>query len=247
MMFDQTETLDVLFRDEHLVAVHKPAGLLVHRSEIDRHETRFAVQLVRDQIGQHVYPVHRLDKPTSGILVMALNNAVARDMTERFTSREVVKTYQALARGFVAPTGTVDHPLGRIDDDYVDASATDKQPAITHFRCLNTYQMPVLIERYAESRFSHVEIWPETGRQHQIRRHFKHLSHPLIGDVRYGRGAYNRYFREHFGAQRLMLTCTQLQFVHPVTDVTICIDCPPDASFAQVITLMAPFVTERHD
>ncbi len=244
MTFDKTETLDILFRDEHLVAVHKPAGLLVHRSEIDRHETRFAVQLVRDQIGQHVYPVHRLDKPTSGILVMALNSAIARDITDRFTSREVVKTYQALARGFVPLAGTIDHPLGRIDDDYVDASATDKQPAITHFRCLHTYTVPVLIERYPVSRFSHVEIVPETGRQHQIRRHFKHLSHPLIGDVRYGRGAYNRYFREHFDAQRLMLACTQLQFVHPVTGEQISLRCPPAATFAEVIARLAPFVTE---
>ena len=239
----KTETLDILFRDESLVAVHKPAGLLVHRSEIDRHETRFALQIVRDQIGQHVFPVHRLDKPTSGVLVLALNRDVARQLTMQFSDGAVSKNYLALVRGFVVAQGTIDHPLARIEDDYADASATDKQDAVTNYRCLLHYEIPALIERYPVSRFSLVEVQPQTGRQHQIRRHLKHLSHPLVGDVRYGRGAYNRYFREHLGCHRLMLACTQIRIAHPIDTTRLAISCPPTEEFAATLKAMEQFVT----
>lgn len=238
----ENEKLDILFRDEDLIAVHKPAGLLVHRSEIDRHETRFVVQIVRDQIGRYVYPVHRLDKPTSGVLVLALNSKTARELTESFSSRAVTKRYRALVRGFVAAEGVVDHALGRVDDDYDDGTAHDKQTAVTRFRCLAHYLIPDVIERYPASRFSAVEVQPETGRQHQIRRHFKHLSHPLIGDVRYGRGAYNRYFRDHFCCHRLMLVCDRIGFVHPHTQQTVTIDCPPAADFSATMAALSGYL-----
>jgi tRNA pseudouridine65 synthase len=246
-MIAETEKLDILFRDDYLIAVHKPSGLLVHRSEIDRHETRFALQIVRNQIAQYVYPVHRLDKPTSGVLVLALSADVARDLTQAFTSRAVHKSYRALVRGFLAAQGSIDHPLGRVDDDYDEQCAVEKQPAITHFQCVQQYEISQCIERYPVSRFSLVDAFPETGRQHQIRRHFKHLSHPLIGDVRYGRGAYNRFFRAQFNCQRLLLACYQIRFTHPRSQQELMIDCPLAVDFDRTLASLRPYIKgEKH-
>ena len=236
------ETLDVIYRDEYLIAVHKPSGLLVHRSEIDRHETRFALQIVRDQIGQYVYPVHRLDKPTSGILLMALQKETAQHLTQQFAEQRIHKQYQALVRGFVPAQGYIDHALGRVEDDYDDATTEEKQSAQTRYERVQCFEIPALIERYPVSRFSLVNVFPETGRQHQIRRHFKHIFHPLIGDVRYGRGAYNRYFREHFDCHRLMLACTAMSLQHPVSGEVLRLDCPPAAMFADTLSAMQAFV-----
>ena len=128
------ETLPVLYRDEALIAVHKPSGLLVHRSELDRHETRFTVQIVRDQIGQHVYPAHRLDRGTSGVLLFALDRDIARQLGEQFQTQQIDKTYLAIVRGYPDEIGVIDHPLTRQYDDYefraADATA-EAQTALT--------------------------------------------------------------------------------------------------------------------
>lgn len=236
------ETLDILYRDEALIAVHKPSGLLVHRSEIDRHETRFALQIVRDQIGQYVHPLHRLDKPTSGILLLALQKEVAHSLMQQFAEQRVSKTYQALVRGFVAEQDLIDHALGRIEDDYEDRSSDEKQAAQTAYSRLQRFEIPIEIERYPASRFSLIEAQPHTGRQHQIRRHLKHISHPIIGDVRYGRGAYNRYFREHFNCQRLMLACTAMQLQHPLSGKDLQINCPAAPEFSATIAALQAYV-----
>ncbi len=239
-----TETLDIVYRDEVLIAVHKPAGLLVHRSEIDRHETRFALQIVRDQIGQYVHPLHRLDKPTSGILLLALQKEVAQAMMRQFAEQQVEKKYLALVRGYVPEHDLIDHALGRIEDDYEDRSSDEKQAAQTAYRRLQRFELPVEIERYPASRFSLLEAQPHTGRQHQIRRHLKHISHPIIGDVRYGRGAYNRYFREHFACQRLMLACVAMRFQHPLTNQPLQLVCPPAADFSASLAALQAYALD---
>lgn len=232
------ETLEILYRDDWLVAVNKPAGLLVHRSMIDRHETRFALQLVRDQIGQRVYPVHRLDKPTSGALLFALDPDTARRMTERFGAGEIAKQYLAVVRGHSAEQDLIDYPLKEPLDKMSDARADRNKPAqsaITAYRRLATVELPHPVGRYATARYSLLEFAPRTGRKHQIRRHMKHVFHPIIGDTSYGDGRHNQFFRRHLGCRRLLLAATALRFAHPHTAVKVAIQAPLASDFHQVV------------
>lgn len=215
---EHPETLEILFQNENLVAINKPSGLLVHRSMIDRRETRFALQLVRDQIGQRVYPIHRLDKPTSGCLVFALSSDYARKMSEVIAAGKMVKHYCAIVRGFAPDEGLIDHPLKEELDKMTDRKARqDKpaQPAKTHYRKLAQVVLEAEIDRYPQSRYSLVELEPKTGRKHQLRRHMKHISHPIIGDAKHGKGVHNRYFAENLNAPRLLLHASRLELALP--------------------------------
>lgn len=226
------ESLPVLYRDERLIAVHKPSGLLVHRSDIDRHETRFAVQIVRDQTGRRVHAVHRLDKGTSGVLLFAFDSAAASALGKAFEAGQVAKRYLAIVRGWPDDAGRIDHPLAAVADAYAGGvTAAAAQPAVTAYRTLARAELPHRVDRYPTSRYALVELEPLTGRQHQIRRHLKHIAHPIVGDATYGKGRHNRLFASLFGARRLLLCCTQLRFAHPGNGVPVSIDCAPDADF----------------
>lgn len=212
--------LEIIYRDEWLVAVNKPAGWLVHRSWLDRHETVFVMQTLRDQIGQHVYTVHRLDRPTSGVLLLALSSDVARQLSEQFAQHQLQKTYHAVVRGWLAGEETLDYALTEELDKIADKFAQpDKapQPAITHWRALATAELPVPVSCYQTSRYTLMELKPETGRKHQLRRHMRHLRHPIIGDTAHGDLRQNRSAAEHFAMGRLMLHASELSLIHPVT------------------------------
>ncbi|HEX3129361.1 MAG TPA: pseudouridine synthase [Thermoanaerobaculia bacterium] len=201
--------LTVLHQDDFLVAVDKPSGMAVHRGWSQ--ERHVVLTVLRDQIGRHLYPVHRLDRGTSGALVLALDPATARALQERFEAGEVRKRYLALVRGIPPEEGVIDSPVPRAPDG-------PRVPAVTEFRRLGTF------ERYAL-----LEVVPRTGRLHQIRRHLKHISHPIVGDVRYGKGEHNRLFRERFGLHRLALHALELGFPHPEGgDLRIAAPVPPD-------------------
>jgi tRNA pseudouridine65 synthase len=229
--------LPILYQDEQLVAIHKPAGLLVHRSVLDRHETRFAVQLLRDQIGRRVQPVHRLDKGTSGVLLFAFEKDVAATMSTQFESLEVHKTYLAIVRGWPAEQGLIDHALPIVRDEYEAPAAAESaaQPARTAWRRLATAELPLQVDRYPTSRYALLALFPETGRRHQIRRHLKHVSHPIIGDATYGKGRHNRMFAEHIGVGRLFLASSRLQCRHPVSGAALDIRAPLAPEFERVV------------
>lgn len=232
------EELPILYRDEHIVVVDKPSGLLVHRSEIDRHETRFAIQILRDQIGQWVWPAHRLDRGTSGVLLFALSTEMASRLGKQFEAGTVGKRYLAVVRGFPPLEGSIDHPLKRQRDAYEYAgerSSNEAQPALTHFRKLATIELPIAVDRYPSSRYALLELHPETGRRHQLRRHLKHLAHPIIGDATYGKGRHNRFFAEHFACQRMLLACTALAFDHPADGRRLEITAPVLGEFAATL------------
>ncbi len=177
--------LAILRQDDDLVAVYKPAGWLVHRTGLDAGETRFVMQALRDQLGRRVYPVHRLDKGTCGVLVMGLHAEAARALSQAFEQHRVDKRYLALVRGHAPDRVQVDHAL-RPDDAPPDAAV---QPARTALRCLARLELPEASDaRFATTRASLVEALPETGRRHQIRRHLKHIAHPILGDATHGKG-----------------------------------------------------------
>jgi tRNA pseudouridine65 synthase len=239
---DLEKPLEILYQDEFLVAINKPAGLLVHRSEIDRHETRFAVQLLRNQLGQKVFPVHRLDKPTAGVLVFALTSEVARNMMAIFMSAQLEKTYHAVVRGFSLENGVIDYPLIEELDKMTDRRAQqDKaaQSAITHYQRLATVELPFAVGRYPSSRYSLLKLSPKTGRKHQLRRHLKHVFHPIIGDTTHGDGKQNDFFRQQLECRQLLLAATQLNFPHPVTGEILKIHAPLDAGFQQIMEKFA--------
>ena len=212
--------LSVIFRDDHLVVINKPAGLLVHRSRVDVHATQFAMQRLRDQIGQLVYPVHRIDRPTSGVLLFALSSEIARELSAQFENRTIIKSYLALVRGRTPESNRWDEALVEKQDAATDGKAKKDKPAqdaITEFRSMDWWTVPFSAGKYPHSRYSLVEARPLTGRKHQLRRHFNHMAHPIVGDTTYGDRRHNRLFREQFGVHRLLLVAWRMKFVHPVT------------------------------
>lgn len=206
---------EVLYVDEHLAAVLKPAGELVHPGWARGEPTSMA--RLRDHLGERVHPVHRLDRATSGVLLFARTSDVARRLGEAWQAGSVRKRYVALVRGVPAERGQIDHPVRR------DESGDERVEALTRF------------ERIAISpvaRCSLVAAEPVTGRLHQIRRHFKHASHPLVGDVRYGKGDVNRAFRADWGVHRLALHAAALHLLHPVSGTAMSIEAPLPADLA---------------
>ncbi len=238
----------VIYRDPWLVAVHKPAGLLVHRSPIDRQETRFALQITRDALGQRVYPVHRLDKATSGLLLFALDPQSARKLAAQFARREIRKSYLALVRGWPPEQGCIDRPLRYQPDAMGDADrggAPPLQPALTRFRCRGRAVLDRPLARFPQQRYALLELQPETGRKHQIRRHLNHVSHPVIGDVNHGDRHHNHLFWSWRGYHRLYLAATSLRFSHPATGDEHCLVASPQSDF--LATLRALGLQECDD
>lgn len=227
--------LTVLYRDARLIAIDKPAGWLIHRSNLDRHETRILVQALRDQIGRRVHPVHRLDKGTSGVLLFAFDAETAGALGAQFERHAVRKTYLAVVRGWPPERGLIDHPLKPDQDAYDDACPAQAQPAVTAYCRLAKADFPVAVDRYPSSRYALVALEPHTGRRHQLRRHMKHIAHPIIGDATHGKGIHNRFFQTQFDCHRLLLACTQLCFHHPADGRALCIRAPLDDAFAAVI------------
>ena len=231
--------MEFIYQDDYFVAINKPAGLLVHRSPIDKHETRFALQMVRNSLGQRVYPIHRLDKPTSGVLMFALSQEMAREAMPLFAERQVKKTYTAIVRGYTDESGVIDYPLREELDKMTDALAQQDKPAqeaVTGYQRLGTVELPLPVGRYATARYSLLDVTPHTGRKHQIRRHMKHLFHPVVGDTTHGDGNHNKLFREQFDVRRLMLHAREMSFIHPVTGEGIVIQAGLDEDFSRLIT-----------
>lgn len=228
--------LPICYQDEHLVVIDKPAGLLVHRSKIASGEKLFAMQLLRDQLGQHVFPVHRLDRPTSGLLLFALSSDVARQLTTLFTERQVKKSYLSLVRGWVKDGAVLDYPLVEEHDAVMGQPRLEKsaQDAVTAYAPLAHGELPFAVGRYNTARYSLMSCSPKTGRRHQLRRHFDHLRHPIINDTTHGDGKHNRFFREQMAFSELGLRAWRLSFTHPVTGSQLDIKAGLPASWTEL-------------
>lgn len=224
--------LHILWRDDDLVAVYKPAGWLVHRTGLDAGETRFVMQALRNQLGQHVFPVHRLDKGTCGVLVMALHPQAARALSQAFEHHAVHKRYLALVRGWPPDAGEIDRPLAR--DPERPSTGQPRVPARTRWRVLARHEWPFAADpRHPTSRYALVEVEPLTGRRHQIRRHFKHLAHPLVGDTTHGKGAHNRAVAAWLGTGRLWLHAARVELDDGTGDAPpLAVEAPPGPEWA---------------
>lgn len=220
-----TDELEILYLDDECVAVNKPPDLLVHRSYVAVGERENVVRTLSRQLGQKVFPVHRLDRATSGVLVFGLNSDSARLLTTQFERREVEKTYLAIVRGYAPDSGRIDTPLKERHDRIATPKETSPgkapQQALTEFETMAKSELPISAGKYPTSRFSLVRVTPHTGRRHQIRRHLKHLAHPIVGDIRHGDHRVNQLIEREFGIRRLMLVASVLKITHPVTGRTM--------------------------
>ena len=229
------EPIAILYGDEHYVVVDKPAGLLVHRTAVDARERHSLLQALRNQIGCRVYPIHRLDKATSGAVVFALHGDAANRLSRAFREERIDKRYVAVVRGWAPEQAVVDWPLRDPVDPRAQPRRAEPRPAVTELRRLALVELPVAVGRYATARYSLVASRPRSGRQHQIRRHLKHLRHPVIGDANYGDLAHNRFFRNTLGVGRLLLAATAIGFEHPYTGLAVRVRAPLDDSFRRVV------------
>lgn len=231
--------LTIVYRDEYLVAVNKPEGLLVHKSNIDKNEVRYLLQMLRDQVGEYVYPIHRLDKPSSGLILFGLSAGVAADIQLQMHSNMATKAYLLICRGHTPASGVINHPLKPLDDFKSKAlpikNTKPALEAISEFARLDTIELDVAIDKYPSSRYSLVKVKILTGRRHQIRRHMKHLSHPIIGCPKYGKSIHNRYFATTFDVSRLLLHSYQMSLEHPVTKQPLLITAEPLGGFKSLM------------
>lgn len=222
--------LEILYQDEDIVAINKPHGLLVHRSSIARDASEFALQLLRDQINQTVYPAHRLDRKTAGILLFSLNKDMDKELQQLFQNQQVDKKYLAILRGHAPEEMHIDYPLKK-DNGVIQEAQTD-------FKTIAHTELPFPSGKFATSRYSLVEANPTTGRMHQLRKHFAHIFHPIIGDRPHGCNKQNKFWKDHFEMDTMMLHASEITFIHPKTKDTITIKSSLQPEFKRVLAIL---------
>lgn len=222
--------LDILFRDDNLIAINKPHGLLVHRSTIANDVEEFALQILRDQIGQKVFPAHRLDRKTGGLLLFALDKPTEVLMQQQFAENRLHKKYLAIVRGYTPDSGDIDYPLRKENGTLQDA--------FTAYTTLQRAELDVPFGQHQTSRYSLIEVAPTTGRMHQIRKHMSHIFHPIIGDRTHGCNKQNKLFTEKWDMNTMLLHALHLSFNHPVSGSPISINAPIHPGFEQAMALM---------
>lgn len=230
-------SLPVLYQCADLVAINKPHGLLVHRSPIATDASEFAVQRLRDQLGQRVYPVHRLDRKTGGVLLFALDEATNAAMQQQFMDGAVTKTYLAIVRGHTPDEQAIDYPLRRDEGNGTGVL----QEAFTRLKTLRRTEIDVPLGQHPTSRYSLVELTPTTGRMHQLRRHMAHILHPIIGDRPHGCNKQNKLFLERFGMNTMLLHAWRIEFRHPVSAEVITIAAPWQDEFGRMLRALFDF------
>lgn len=196
-------SLDIIFDSEDLIAINKPHGLLVHRTRLAIDATEFAVQLVRDQIGCKVFPCHRLDRKTSGVLLFAKHQSANQAMQALFRTGQVKKQYLAIVRGFIKEAGTIEYAL---------SNEGKTKEALTHYEPIQHFEIPLQNGQFDTARYTLVKLLPETGRFHQLRKHMAHIRHPILGDRPHGCNKQNRIWKAEFGMTSMMLHACQISF-----------------------------------
>ncbi|MBO0934160.1 pseudouridine synthase [Fibrella aquatilis] len=225
------QPLEILYQSPEIVAINKPHGLLVHRSPIAADAHEFAVQLLRDQLGQRVFPAHRLDRKTGGVLLFALNEIMNAALQQQFADGQMHKTYWAIVRGYTPDTLDIDYPLRRDEDGVI-------QEAFTGLKTLRRAEIPLPFGKHDTSRYSLVELTPTTGRMHQLRKHMAHVFHPIIGDRPHGCNKQNKLFLSQFGMNTMLLHARELSFQHPFSGESIIIEAPLQREFTRMLGVL---------
>ena len=236
-----TKELEVIFQDDYLVAINKPHGLLVHRTRLSDERNFFALQMLRDQLQKYVFPVHRLDRKTSGILLFALDQDINKKMQLKFSRGEVNKKYLAIVRGYCEDEGIIDHPVRKENGK--------PAAAVTMYKTIEKVEIDIPRGPHKTSRYSLVEVIPKTGRMHQIRKHFAHINHPIIGDRPHGCNKQNKLFKEKFGLMTMMLHACELDFLHPVSGEQTILPASLHSEFKRMIKtlrLCIPEISEKY-
>jgi len=222
--------LEILYQDDALIAVNKPANLAVHRSKMVGNAEEFLIDQMREQIGDSVYLAHRLDRATSGVLLIARSKNVAATLGEQFMGRSVHKQYLVVVRGWPDPLeGVIDYPLPG------SRETGPRREARTQYQRLATIEVPIELGRYPQQRYALVLAEPESGRFRQIRKHLAHIHHPIIGDCQHGRGDHNRLYKQYFHCHRMLLHAQRLRFAHPISGALMMIEAPLDAAYAGLL------------
>lgn len=222
--------LEILYQDDALIAVNKPANLAVHRSKMVGNAEAFLIDLLREQLGDSVYLAHRLDRATSGVLLVARTREIAAALGEQFMARAVHKQYLVVVRGWPEPAeDVIDYPLPG------SRETGPRREARTRYRRLATVEVPIALGRYPQQRYALLLAEPESGRFRQIRKHLAHLHHPVIGDCQHGRGDHNRLYKQHFGCHRMLLHAWRLDFRHPQTGEPISLQAPLDGEYRALL------------
>lgn len=223
--------LEIVYQDDHIIAINKPHGLLVHRSSIATDAKEFALQLLRDQINRRVSPVHRLDRKTSGLLLFAFEKEVEIALHQQFQNAEIQKKYLAILRGFAPDSGDIDYPLEKENGNMQDA--------FTAFVTLKRAELNIAFGQHPTSRYSLVEAAPTTGRMHQLRKHFAHIFYPIIGDRKHGCNKQNKFFKEQWDMTTMLLHASELKFKHPVTQEEVHLKANVQDEFKRVMEIMS--------
>ena len=218
--------LEIIYQDEHIVVINKPTGLLVHPTRIAADATETAMQLLRDQIGAWVFPIHRLDRKTSGILIFALNKEIQTQLSKAFKDGLVNKKYIAIVRGYTDDKGIIDYAIKNLDNKI--------QAALTVYKTISKSEIPIAHGKHQTSRYSLIELIPRTGRYHQLRKHMAHIFHPIIGDRPHGCNKQNRFLKSEFGLHEMMLHAQEISFEHPISKNNISIEAPFHAEFIRM-------------
>ena len=235
MIKDSLTSEDILYQDDFLLLINKPAAVPIHGSRMLEGRPPTLLAMAREQTGRMVHAVHRLDRPVSGAVMLTFDKNTLAEMSAEFENRRVGKSYLAVVRGWTQEDGTIDYPLlPPRDERRGDEQARE---ATTRFTRLAKTELPIAVHPYQNARYSLLQLVPETGRRHQLRRHMKHISHQLVGDTTYGRGEHNRLFREHYGCKRLLLHSHSLTFNHPSRGEQIKVTAPLDAAFDRVMEI----------
>lgn len=234
-----SDMLPILYEDEHIIAVNKPAGIFVHPTHLDAKAGPSVMDIVRDHCGHYVFAAHRLDRKTTGVLLFAKNQEVHSLLNKEFENRAVHKKYLAILRGFVNDEILIDYPLAN--------TKNKMQEAVTKLQCLSRAEIDLPHGQFPTSRYSFATLTPLTGRMHQLRRHMAHIRHPILGDRPYGCNKQNRLLLENFGLQDLMLHASYLAFTHPATKKFIEIFCPVHDEFGRMLGLLGFHTSDTMD
>lgn len=222
--------LELVYEDDYLIAINKPAGLLVHRTKLARDVREFALQTLRNQVGYQVFPIHRLDRKTSGVLIFAKLPDFVHPFQLALQAEDTQKRYVAIVRGFFPKEIRVDYPL--INEKGVS------QEAVTQFRLLNQAEFPLPFGKFETSRYSLIEAFPKTGRMHQIRKHLNHLRHPIIGDRPHGCNKQNALFLKEFNLTKMLLHAERIEIKHPFLEEVIIINAELPEHFNEMTSVL---------